>query len=45
MAFTYDGKYLATGSADYTINLINLESSKIYYKFEKIHSSNLYIYI
>ena len=40
MAFSPNGKYLATGSLDNTVNLIEIESKTIYHKFDKIHDSN-----
>ena len=40
MAFSADGKYMATGSDDKTVNLIDIQSKKIYHKFDDIHSSN-----
>ena len=42
MAFSGDGKYLATGSEDNTVNWLDLQSKKIYHKFDNIHSSNNY---
>ena len=39
MALSPNGKYLATGSSDNTVNLIEVES-KIVHKFDKIHSGN-----
>ncbi len=38
MAFS--DKYLATGSWDYTVNLIEIQSKTIYHKFDNIHSGN-----
>ncbi len=43
MAFSCDGKYLATGSGDKTVNLIDLQSKEIYHKFDNTHSSNIII--
>jgi WD40 repeat protein len=40
VALSSDGKYLATGSKDKTICLIDLMSKKIYHKFDSIHKSN-----
>ncbi len=40
MAFSPNGKYLVTGSADKTVNLIEIESKKIFHKFDEIHSGN-----
>ena len=40
VAFSSDGKYLATGSEDYTVNFIEVESKTIMHKFENIHSGN-----
>ncbi len=40
MAFSLNGKYLATGSYDETVNLLEIESKTIYHKFDKIHSGN-----
>ncbi len=48
MAFSPNGKYLATGSWDKTLNLLDIESKTIYHKFNKIHSvnnNNIYIYV
>ena len=42
MAFSGDGKYLATGSYDKTVNLIDLKTKKIYHKFNNIHYCNNY---
>ncbi len=42
VAFSGDGKYLATGSSDKTVNLIDLQSKTIYHRFVNIHSSNNY---
>ena len=42
MAFSGDGKYLATGSRDKTVNLIDLQSKTIYHRFDNIHSGNNY---
>ncbi len=39
MAFSPNGKYLATGSSDRTVNLLEIESKTIYHKFDKIHDS------
>ncbi len=41
----FSDKYLATGSWDKTVNLIDIQSKTIYHKFEKIHNGNIYIYI
>ncbi len=38
MAFS--DKYLATGSWDNTVNLIDIQSKTIYHKFDNIHKSN-----
>ncbi len=38
MAFS--DKYLATVSWDHTVNLIDIQSKAIYYKFNNIHKSN-----
>ncbi len=38
MAFS--DKYLATGSSDNTVNLIDIQSKTIYHKFDNIHESN-----
>jgi WD40 repeat protein len=43
VAFSGDGKYLATGSWDKTVNLIDLHSKTIYHRFDNIHSRNHYI--
>ncbi len=40
LAFSSNGKYLATGSWDNNINIIDLKSKTIYHKFDNIHSSN-----
>ncbi len=47
VALSHNGIYLATGSGDYlnntkeyTVNLIKVESKRIVFKFDKIHSSN-----
>ena len=46
MAFSGDGKFLATGSNDKAVNLIDLQSKKIYHKFDNIHTgNNMCIYI
>ena len=42
MVFSGDGKYLATGSVDNTVNLIDLKAKKIYHKFNNILSGNNY---
>lgn len=40
MAFSPNGKYLATGSADKTVNLIDIQSKTIYHKFNNLHEGN-----
>ena len=40
MAFSPNGKYLATVSWDNSVNLLKIESKTIYHKFGKIHDSN-----
>ena len=40
VVFSPNGKYLATGSWDKTVNLLEIESKTIYHKFDKIHYSN-----
>ena len=40
MTFSPNGKYLATGSSDYIVNLIKIESKTIYLKFISIHECN-----
>ncbi len=42
VAFSGDGKFLATGSYDKTVNLIDLQSKTIYHTFDNIHSRNNY---
>ncbi len=46
VALSNDGKYLATGSRDNMVNLINIQSKMIYHKFDNLHTgNNIYIYI
>ncbi len=40
MAFSPNGKYVATGSFSKTMNLLEIESKTIYHKFDNIHDSN-----
>ncbi len=40
VVFSPNGKYLATGSDDKTVNLLDIESKTIYHKFDNIHSGN-----
>ena len=49
VAFSDDGAYLATGSGDSTVNLIDMKNLKLIKTFENMHTSNKiylwYIYI
>ncbi len=47
VAFSAFVKYLANGSWDKTANLIDIQSKKIYHKFDNLHTGNylLYIYV
>lgn len=38
--FSPNGKYLATGSEDNTVNLLEIESKTICHNFDEIHSCN-----
>ncbi len=40
LAISVNGKYLATGSWDATVNLIDIQSKKISQKFKNIHFGN-----
>lgn len=40
MAFSGDNKYLATGSDDKILNLINLQSKTLCHKFRYFHECN-----
>ncbi len=42
VAFSPNGKYLATGSDDKTVNLLDIEARRIWQKFDKIHDGNIY---
>lgn len=42
MAFSGDGKCLATGSRDNAVILIELKSKTIYHRFDNIHSGTNY---
>lgn len=44
MIFSPNNIYLATGSVDLIINLVEISSKKIYHKFDKIHKG-IYIYL
>lgn len=38
VVFSPDNQYLASGSLDQTVNLIDIQSKTLYFKFDNIHS-------
>ncbi len=44
VAFSNDGAYLATGSGDNTVNLIDMKNMKLIKTFKDMSTSNQYIY-
>ncbi len=45
VAFSLDSQYLVTGSADTTINLIDVQNLEVIHTFEEVHSGNKHINI
>ena len=41
LAFSKDGEYVASGSWDGSINLLNIKDKKLFHKFEKYNSRKL----
>lgn len=43
VAFSMDGQYIAFGSSEKSINLIDFKQKKIYQIFDKIHKGNILV--